>query len=74
MTDRPLPDVLTIDPDSISSAVLRRLVRELQEDAQLEEEGREELTNYNRSHNRHNRGPNPGHSYNRTHNRHNRGR
>ena len=42
LPDRPgpaLPDVLEIDSDSISSAVLRRLVREIQEDAQLRKRG-----------------------------------
>ena len=68
----PLPDILTIDPATIESAVLRRLIAEVQQ-AALEAEEPSGLQAYNRSHNRHNRGPHPGRSYDRSHNRHNRG-
>lgn len=47
------PDVLSIDPATVQSAVLRRLIAEVQQ-----EQG--EVTRaYDRVHNRHNRGPYP---------------
>jgi len=51
----PLPDVLTLDPDQLPSAVLRRLIREVQQEV-LE---REEVDGPRASdlvHNHHNRG------------------
>ena len=66
-----LPDPLTLDPAAVPSAVLRRLIAEIQEETSA---GRESPPRppqaYDRVHNRHNRGPiGP---YNRSHNRHNR--
>ena len=44
-------DIMTIDPSTVSSAVLRRLIREVQQ-----EESKPSRI-YDRVHNRHNRGP-----------------
>ena len=67
----PLPDVLSIDPDTVESAVLRRLIAEVQQE--VADPLMEPLRAYDRVHNRYNRGPRGG-PYNRVHNRHNRGR
>lgn len=51
----PLPDILTIDPATVDSAVLRRLIAEVQEEVQREKEQGGPRA-YDRAHNRHNRG------------------
>jgi len=51
----PLPDVLTLDPDQIPSAVLRRLIREVQQEV-LEREEVDRLRASDLVHNHHNRG------------------
>ena len=48
------PHVLTIDPATLSSAVLRRLIAEVQRDERAVVQGPHA---YDRIHNRHNRGP-----------------
>lgn len=75
------PPVLSLDPATVPSAVLRRLITEVQhEAATVEHDDGNPLLGikaYDRAHNRHNRGiggkPVPG-TYDRAHNRHNRGR
>jgi hypothetical protein len=57
MTGPPWPDPLTLDPDSLASTVLRRLVAEVQQEAR--EDTGTVHGRYDRIHNRHNRGPNP---------------
>lgn len=78
---RAWPDPLTIDPETVPSAVLRRLIAEVQrEAAEAGGAGAPHATPpapaaYDRVHNRHNRGPTHlPHPYDRVHNRHNRGR
>lgn len=69
-----LPDVLSIDPATVPSVALQRLIAEVQQELREEDET---LTPhaYDRIHNRHNRGPlHLPRPYNRVHNRHNRGR
>lgn len=53
MSEPPWPDVLTIDPATVPSAVLRRLIAEVQQ------EGLPSPSLYDRIHNRHNRGVGP---------------
>jgi hypothetical protein len=72
---KPIPDVMTIDPKSLPSAVLQRLVAEVQwEIGHGMVTTTERTMGYERVHNRHHRSlDNPGNPYNRVHNRHNRG-
>ncbi len=54
MADTPLPDILSIDPATVPSAVLQRLIAEVQQEPHP---GSPHV--YDRVHNRHNRGPYP---------------
>jgi hypothetical protein len=66
----PLPDVMTLDPATIGSAVLRRLIAEVQQAVAAADVP--PVQGYNRGYNRHHRGPAPG-GYDRAYNRHMRG-
>jgi len=72
-------DLWCIDPATIPSAALRRLIAEIQHEM-IETTDNDPgnpvlgIQAYNRIHNRHNRSIDSPQTYNRTHNRHNRGR